>query len=232
MSLVNVMASPFADGNVPVPTVSRIYTNTAFSMNSGILGQPHNVDLGAVDDKKIIVAMCVLQGNSNNTWNPVLNGGGADYTFKSPTEVGDQCIAIWLEPTASGTVVLDMNCSSSLNGSMAVYKVLGWRGYNVITANSFSGADQSQWSFTDTNTLPKNCVLFGAWSTNEDGSGVNKFFNFGLGNKFYGDTGAADGGGTYETQTGTVSSKAITCTLQGKRPTANYLALASGNYKG
>lgn len=231
MSLVNVMASPFANGNVPVPTVSRIYGSTGFSMNQHLFF-PHEVDLGAVDDRKIIVAMCVIQGGGALTWNPLLNGGAADYTFKSPEETGGNCIAIWLEPTASGEVVFDGNCSSSVVGSIGIYKILGWQGYNVVTAKSWAGSDQAQWSFTDTNTLPKNCILFGGWSTNEDGSGVNKFFNFGTGARFYGDTGSADSGGSHEVQSETVSSKAISLTIQGKRPSGNYLALASGNYKG
>ena len=231
MSLVNVMASPFADGNVPVPTVSRIYTKPNSSMNLNVIF-PHEVDLGAVDSTKIIIAMCAIQGGTAYTWNPKLNGGSADYTFKSPEETGGNCIAIWLEPTANGTVEFDGNCSTGLAGSLGIYKVLGWKGYNVLTAKSWAGADQAQWSFTDTNTLPKNCILFGAWSTNEDGSSVNKYFNFGTGTRFYGDASESDSGGSYETQSSTVSSKAISLTIQGKRPSANYLALASGNYKG
>lgn len=197
------------------PTIVRTHTGS---------GTPASFNIGDESVERIIVVSVSAQGQSSN-YTLTLNGESPLVIYNGFSGSGGQvAFAIWKVPTGTtATFTSSASCQP-----ISVYAIYGWPDYKVLQFNSYYGFDSNDWSFT-TGQIPANTILFGTWSTNEDGYASLKQYNFGVSNRFFYGTGSHDGGTAYELITEYNQSRSIICDVSGKRRSFGFLALTCSN---
>jgi len=197
------------------PTVVRTHTGS---------GTPASFNIGTASADRIIVVGVSNQG-TGTTFTLTLNGQAPLAIYNGNTSFGgNSCFAIWKVPTGTTATFT----SSSSTQPISVYAIYGWSGYKVIQFNSYAGGDGNDWSFT-ASPIPANSVIFGTWSTNEDGDASLKLYNFGQGDRYFYNAGEHDGGSAYEVITAYNAAKSITCDTSGRRRAYGFLSLTCSN---
>jgi hypothetical protein len=185
------------------------------------------INLGTPDPTRIIVISSSQQGSSGSYTPATLGGQAADFFFNGPN--GINMFAVWNYPTGTSATF-----STSRSGRpLTVYAIYNWASFKVVQTNSFYGGDTRDWTFV-ANPYPANTILFGTWSTNEDGDASLKRYNFGQSNRYSYNAAEDDGGSAYELMTVADPGRTIIGDVAGKRRSYAFLSLtcANGNVKG
>jgi hypothetical protein len=198
------------------PTVVRTFTQAS---------TPSTINIGDASEDRIVVISVSRQGASESATMTV-NGAAplASYNGGS-TGNGSASFSIWKVPTGTtASFTTTMSCQP-----ISVYAIYGWSGFKVVQFNSaYLGDGSSTWSFT-ASPIPANSVIFGTWSSNEDSSAVNSYFNFGFSDRYFYNAGEHDGGTAYEVLTAADNAKLIQAFVDAKRRAYGYLALSCEN---
>jgi hypothetical protein len=197
------------------PTVVRTHTGS---------GTPASFNIGSASDERIIVVSVSTQSQYSD-YVLTLNGASPLVIYNGFSTTGGQvAFAIWKAPTGTTATFT----SSATCEPISVYAIYGWSGYKVVQFNSFYGFDGTNWAFT-ASPMPANTILFGTWSTNEDGDASLKQYNFGTVDRFFYNASQHDGGTAYELITVADPARSITCNIGGKRRSYGFLSLSCEN---
>jgi hypothetical protein len=191
------------------------------------------INLGTPDPTRIIVISSSQQGGSGSYTPATLGGQAADFFFSGTPDIassgGTVMFGVWKYPNETSATF-----STNRPGQpLTVYAIYNWIGFKVVEFNSFAGGDTQDWTFV-AKPYPANTILFGTWSTNEDGDAALKRYNFGVSDRYFYNTSADDGGSAFELMTVADPGRTIIGDTAGKRRSFGFLSLtcANGNAKG